>query len=166
MTGTYTLEPEEENQRKWWARVAIGYPFYLFVLLVLPVIFIVQEPNSGEVLFLETAMGQLIVAITGSLIQLLISWHCAYDNYGTRWLMFWLIISPILFLRDLSAVFQDPEIFNLEPVPLTITIVFTLVFSLPIFIWHYILTIKMRKINKKIQAQYKAWLKLQKQPSN
>lgn len=93
---------------------------------------------------LVATIEPLIYAIIG-LSQGALIWHCAYKKYGTKLLTAWLIIFPLNQLRIIPEIFIDPPAnwFNGAIILLEIAI----------FIWWYIMSIKLRAINMTVKKR-------------
>ncbi len=80
-----------------------------------------------------------IVMLLGPLLSLWILYHCAYRNCGIKWLTLVLILSPLGILRALNEI----------PSHNFSTICFDTI-QIALYIWWYILSLRLRKLNKKI----------------
>ncbi len=90
--------------------------------------------------------GEFLAYAFGGLIWFWVGYHCAYKKRGTKWLTFWLVVSPVGLLVELvgsAKEMQDMQgmVFILYLVLLAATTAF--------FGWWYSMTLKMRKINRK-----------------
>lgn len=134
MTAGFT--PQEKSLRKQWLIVSllaiIGLPL---VTLGMMVYMAVRVPVSAEIFYVYFA----VIALT--ILTFYILYRCAYKKPGIRFLIFCLIIGPLLKIQ--GAV----NAFRVEHDGLT---VFAVIFNLAFFVWWYVLSLKMVKINKRI----------------
>ena len=138
-TSLFEIDQKEIKNRKQWLIATIvcwgSYPLLaLFFLAKLP-----QKPplyNGGWI--------QPVTYVLFNVTLFWVIWHCAYKKPGTKLLMFWLITGPIqVLLSSLNFFEKSWNVWNKVG----------LILNLSFFIWWYIQSIKLRKINKKIQIQ-------------
>lgn len=90
--------------------------------------------------------GKFFAYAFGGLIWFWVGYHCAYKYRGTKWLTFWLVTSPILFLIDLAYNVKEAQ--DMLGVEFTLYVVLN-VASTVVFGWWYSMSLKMRRLNKK-----------------
>jgi len=133
------MNKSEEKIRKHWLFSTISllilYPIALFAFLA--------ALSEGVHIPEDALIEPLAYAFTG-LFSLWLIWHCAYRKYGTGMLGFWLIVSPFKQLASIVEALKEPC--N------GWTIAF-IALGIGVFLWWYLLSLKMRKVNKSIQSR-------------
>lgn len=123
-------EKDKKTRRHWLIATLVyflGFPALLFLMFVI---------LAGDRLATIALFGLILIL---SSIPFWIIYHCAYRKPGTKWLMFYLIILPIQFVSSLQSLREDPRAW------------LGIIIGLPICIWWYVLSLKLRKINKSQQ---------------
>lgn len=133
---TYPFNTRETKIRKQWL-------IALFLNTLLPYGFLSLQALDSSVALLTAFNSLLILAI-----PLWIYYRCAYQNPGTRFLLAGLIMGPLFTIRDLIKIGGE---FGEDWIPWLVTLTF-----LAPAIWFYVLSFKMRQINKKIQKENKS----------
>jgi len=140
----YSFSPEKQKiRRRWLWALSVG--------IVIPAIFIVLAIviKIGTALPVTTftlgkEFGELI---GGLLISLIGSWalyHCAYRKYGTKFLTFNLVFSPLGILAELwKCATHSATKWEIAG---------ELLLLLPLFCWWYVCSLKLRRINKNLVA--------------
>lgn len=133
------INKSEEKTRKHWLLSTfcflVFYPLTLFAFFAILSHWLPIPKNTG--------IGLIAHAFTG-LFSLWIVWHCAYKKYGTRLLTFWLIIIPFKQLASIVEVLKETW---------DLWTIFFLALDIGVFLWWYLLSLKMRKVNKSIQER-------------
>lgn len=129
------LSPQELKIRRRWKRwfFAIHGPLAVLILLVLIVSLFSPEPPL-----------EVFAAILGALLFFLpsyIFYYCAYTKAGTRLLTLFLFLQPVKILL-IGGLFFAPFPLNLILTPILLSI----------FLSFYFLSWRLRKVNKKLQA--------------
>ena len=88
---------------------------------------------------LESVLYECLIYVTFGILSLWLIWYCAYKNPGTRLLTFWLVMSPIKRITNIGQKLSEPS---------GVLIIIALVIENGIFLWWYLLSLKLRKINK------------------
>ena len=120
-------EKDKKTRRHWLIATLVyflGFPALLFLIFVI---------LAGDRLATIALFAFILIL---SSIPFWIIYHCAYRKPGTKWLMFYLITVPIQFVSSLPSLRDDPRAW------------LGIVICLPICIWWYVLSLKLRKINK------------------
>ncbi|MBI3259668.1 MAG: hypothetical protein HYZ54_09370 [Ignavibacteriae bacterium] len=143
MLPTYhEIDQQAENTRKRWLLATLCSfvlsPMFLFIAL---------GSYEKDLVAGNTFLNLLTHAAIGLSIGLLpswLAWHCAYRRHGTALLMFWLIVGPFRFFVVFAA-----AIGGLVAKPHKPLVSAALIFEAIAYVWWYILSFKLRKINKK-----------------
>lgn len=134
------LGKSEQKTRKHWLYLTIAHSCYIPVAcLIIVIMGILQQGCAVFLLGIPLLMGFLVA------IPLGMFWHCAYKNPGTRLLTFSIVMGPIRLLLSLG---------NFTRIIYPIEIPCAL-FEICFYLYWYVMTIKVRKINKTIQEQPK-----------
>jgi hypothetical protein len=132
----FEMDQKKAKIRKYWLIATI------LLLVVIPQLsfaflaFVFKIPVSLVIVW------QLTTGVA-SLSSLWIIWHCAYKKPGTKWLTCWLVCAPFYFLQTLLQLLRDP--WNGWFAGMA-------VFDLLCYVGWYVLSLKLRKINKQLQA--------------
>jgi len=127
------------KDRKQWLIATIVF-FILYPLLVL--VFLAIFPEQRTPTYVDVWYVPLAYTLT-NLTLLWIIWHFAYKNQGTALLTCWLIWGPIRVLLSTTGLFKEswtPWVFIEN------------VLDLSIYAWWYILSLRLRRMNKKKQV--------------
>ena len=137
---------DEKLRKRWLFATAInwvGWPLFIgssftlyFLFKGIP-IFLLWEIQDFQELLLLVPLG---------LIQMGIISYYAYKKNGTKYLTFCLIVGPLLFLNNIIKELKDGSVES--PVWLVCTGV-----EVAMYLWWYVLSIGLLKLNDKIQAQ-------------
>lgn len=76
-------------------------------------------------------------------IELWLIWHCAYRKPGTKLLTFWLFFSPLEWLISMVMALKESNPWMIGFIPVDTSI----------FLWCYLMSIKVRNINKTINER-------------
>lgn len=141
MCSSINLSTAEERVRKNWLYLSAFY--FLFPALILvgftAFLWLVNIQNSE--------WFESLKAILKDVLKFGLGWHCAYRKHGIKLLTLWLYFSPFIMVIQFGVLLWlsfDPWL-----VPL-------IAFDAGIYIWWYVLTYKMRKINLVIQERQSA----------
>lgn len=85
-----------------------------------------------------------ITYIIRGVICLMIIWHCAYRKCGTKLLTFLLIVCPFKILSSIQQFLKKP--FDVWDVVI-------LSIEIALFLWWFLLSLKMKTVNKAIQGR-------------
>ena len=93
--------------------------------------------------------GEFLAYALAGLIWFWVGYHCAYKKSGTRWLTFWLVLSPFRLLVDLAQGVKEMQGVQGAEYTLSVALIIALI---GVFGWWYWMSLKMRKINQKYNA--------------
>lgn len=136
------MENREETRKAWLittlAQAALNVLFnFLFLLLT---------PQSSEILYISLF---LFLSLLTYAVPTYILIHCAYKKYGTKFLTFLLVVSPLGFIAYL--VDEIKGIFQLASVEMSTWLILSiLAFAMNVItgsLWYWY-SLKLRKINK------------------
>jgi len=137
----YVMSREEQKMRKRWLVLTLCYFLIPAALLFVPVVVVLFSNTPFSIMVL------LLLALPVlELIKLWIFWHCAYKKRGTALLTFCLVAGPLLVLLSLVGWLmghRDPWTLEMLVIAVVVT---------PIYIWWYVLSFKLRKINRQFQV--------------
>ncbi len=143
---THQLTEEQLKQKKNWLNWTIFRCSWTVVTMcVLP--FVLPKHmllNTSE--YTKMIVGTLI----GSLIFLASVYMCAYRKPGTRLLQVLLIVSPILFVKNVIQIFFGRTFSDSG----NIWILIIALVEIGIFIWWYWLTSKLKTLNSQIKKMH------------
>ena len=142
MSISSSVTNNSENRiRKHWllstASFLIFYPLALFAFLS----FMSTRISIPE----DALIEPLAHALAGSFALWLI-WHCAYKKYGTKLLSLWLVVSPIKMLASIVECLKECGEINVWVIALVSL-------EISIFLWWWLLSFKMKAVNKAIQER-------------
>lgn len=179
------IENKEKKLRKNWLRLSIFKSFIfpsLFFIVFIAVMAVLYSKASLTINNSISVSNIIYVILTFSFIFIiilsikgLIFWwiyHCAYKKHGATLLLFFLIVTPLLFFREVFEIFFGvlfksayiQKIISLEGMNEHGTALYPIVnfilnsfiiylfCSCVLIVWWFIWSIKLRKINKKLQA--------------
>jgi hypothetical protein len=133
----FQITKREERERKYWLLATICsrivYPVVVFLLFDL---------MAGKIQFTQHSLYKLSIDALIGLVLLWMIVHCAYKKHGTKLLLIWLVIIPFRML--FSIIFLVKESHNPW-------IVAQILLECTMYAWWYILSLRLRKINKTIQ---------------
>ena len=132
----FEMSQKEAKIRKYWLIATI------LLLLVIPLLSFAFLAVVFKIPVSVVIVWQLTTGLAG-LIPLWIIWHCAYKKPGTKWLTCWLICTPLYSLQTWVQLVKEPW----DPWFTGIA-----VFDLLCYVGWYVLSLKLRKINKQLQA--------------
>ncbi len=140
MSMPSSIANNSENRiRKHWlfstASLLIFYPLALFAFFS----FLSTRISISE----EALIEPLAYAIAG-LIPLWLIWHCAYRKHGTKLLSFWMVVSPIKMLASIVGCLKEP---------CNLWVIAFILLDVAIFLWWWLLSFKMKAVNKTIQER-------------
>jgi hypothetical protein len=128
----------QSRTRKLWL-------FSTFTLLVLnPLAYLVFFAilSAEASLSKETLIAFLACTVKCG-IPMLIIWHCAYRRYGTKLLTLWLFMTPFNIFALILAAFLAYS---------NVWVMACILIELFVCVWWFIISLKMRTINKTIRA--------------
>lgn len=129
----------ENKIRKHWllsiASFLVFYPIALFAFLS----FMSMRISIPENALIEP----LAHALVGS-FSLWLIWHCAYKKHGTKLLSFWMVVSPIRMLASIVGFLKES---------CNAWVVAFVLIEISIFLWWWLLSFKMKAVNKAIQER-------------
>jgi hypothetical protein len=129
----------EGKNRKYW----LFSSFCVFLFLPINWLFIAIASSEGiksSDLYSSLGCGIFVLIAVQVSIQLYAIWYCAYKKHGTKLLTCLLVLLPISRFAAWSVIPREPLI-----------IVVTLI-DVVICAWWFVLSLRIRKINKKIQT--------------
>lgn len=137
MSPLHAIASQSEiKTRKHWLFATLSYLIVgRFVALPFIMLLSMKEIDPTAVLI------GTIMAVILSIIPMLVIWHCTYRKFGTKLLTVWLVLC----LTDLFKIF-------LCAAPGWPKAVFIL--DVLVFIWWYVLSLKVRAINKRIRKRF------------
>ncbi len=143
-----SISSKESKIRKWWLYTTV---FYLTgcSLICSAILFVL----SYFTFISEEVILECLAYSFAGLIPLACIYYCAYKKPGTCLLTFWLIACPFRFLADIIKDFKEWGVDGWT--------VGEAVFRIMVFLSWYVLSIKLRQINKNIKD--KKLLKLNKE---
>ena len=145
---------EHENMiRKYWLLSVF------FILVVRPLVVLAIPAISSLSPISEKDLAVCPVGVTIGIIQVVFLWHCAYRNQGTKLLSFylvslplWLVISIMEALTDSGDAGTITASDSSDAVSITTGLISILV-ELSIFFWWFVLSLKMKDVNKAIKER-------------
>jgi hypothetical protein len=129
---------ENKIRKHWLLSAGSLFLFYPIVRFVLFLLLLPQGALSKGVL-----MDSLAHVFSGTFVMLVI-WHCAYRKYGTKLLSFWLFVSPLTMGASIMKALRESGD--------TWTVSF-ISFEVAVFLWWFLLSLKMRSVNKAVQER-------------
>jgi hypothetical protein len=133
------INKSEAKTRKRWLFSTfcffILYPLALFALFAI---------LSNWIHLSEDALIEPLVYAIVVLFQMWIIWHCSYKKYGTRLLTLWLVVSPFRHLMSIVEILKETS---------NIWSIGFIVIDVGFFLWWYLLSLQIRKINKTVQER-------------
>jgi hypothetical protein len=145
MESIYELTLKEKKVRKDWLLISVYSVFLAFVFSLFSALFPQNEEAAKYGFYVLLAEGIF------SLIFLWIGWHCVYKKHGTKWLTCCLILGPLSIARSIPMMIN-----HWAEASFNMVVIGIFLFLTAIYVWWYILSIQLRRINKKIQAQKKS----------
>ena len=137
------LTENEKKTRKHWLRLTIFQHFFIPFLFTIGLTFYLFTTKHSLKESLTSIVAYLIVTIFNALSFWWI-YHCAYKKMGTALLGFFLIVTPISWSFILWDIVQKPDAGGW----------FAVILFWPFIIWWYVLSYKLRKMNKKAAALF------------
>ncbi len=134
MSSACTINKSEEKTHKYWLFSSLCM-LVLFPLIVLG--FMVTL--SKQIDIPESVLYECLIYVILGILSLWLIWYCAYKNPGTRLLTFWLFTSPIKRITQIGQELSESS---------DVLIIIPLIIESGIFLWWYLLSLKLRKINK------------------
>jgi hypothetical protein len=134
----FDITPKEVKEQKRWLIVTVVYKFIL-PLLLFAISASLFEKNECP----PEVVSELLRNVFLGLISLWIFWHCAYKKNGTKLLTLFLVLSPIIVAKDLMRSLKE----STDPWTLGL-----LILGLSLYIYWYIFSLKLKRINQKIKA--------------
>lgn len=134
----FTTTSEEKIRNHWLLSTFCFLVLYPLLLCVLMAVLSVYVPVTQKGIY-----EPLGYAASGTL-SLLIIWHCAYRKFGNRLLRLWLVVVPARTFVSTMEYFKVPYS--------AWTIVF-IVIETSLFLWWFVLTLKMLRINKAVRKR-------------
>ncbi len=132
----YQFSKDESILRKYWL-FATFFSYVLYPLLAITLLFFFKETLPKD------AFSQTSAQLIGGLFAFWIIWYCAYENPGTAWLTCLLVIKAYALFSSISSIIRDSNIWNVGLESIEIAIV----------AWWCLLSLKLRKLNIKIQIE-------------
>lgn len=137
--SNFVISKSQNKTRKHWLlstfSLLILYPLVLFAFFAV---------LSESVAIPKDALIESLIHAFAGIIPMWIIWHCAYRKYGTKFLTFWLVTSPIKALASIVEFLKESYD--------SWTIAYILL-DLAFFSWWFIISLKMRTVNKTIQKR-------------
>lgn len=138
-TSNCVINKSEEKVRKHWL-FSTWFFFFLYPIALFAFFAVLSE----KVYIPEDAIyEQLVYAIAG-LIPIWLIWHCAYRKNGIKLLTFWLVVGPIKMLASIAEISNEP---------CNVWVNAFVAINIGLFIWWFLLSLEMRKVNKSIQER-------------
>lgn len=135
----FVLNKTDERNRKLWMIAAICslfiYPIFVFAFLN----FMFPRSLTNNELFYQT-LGSVI----GNFIGLWIFWHRAYRNHGLFLLTCLMVLGPVHMFVTLKSLFNHSYEW---------WAIGAMLIDIVLYVWWYVLSVKLRKINRKIRMQ-------------
>lgn len=129
----------EEKDRKHW--LFLTYCYFVILPIFLSVFFAIQS----QFFQISKDVPYKFLEYAGSgLIQLWMIWYCAYRKHGTKLLTLWMMFGS---MRTLLSTLKLLDGSSNNP-----WIVGATFLDILIYVWWHILSLRMRKINKRIQS--------------
>ncbi len=137
---THIFTPKEKSLRKQWL------VFSLIAIVAWPIVtlgflayvnFKTAVPASIYFVYIS------VILITAAVFYIL--YKCAYKKPGIRFLTFCLIVGPLLKLQGAVGTLKQAH---------DNTTLLALIINLAFYAWWFILSLKLRKMNKAIQHQH------------
>jgi hypothetical protein len=126
------MNESEEKTRKHWLVASFCFLFF----------YPVASTALVAIIFSKTLTMLLAWTAVIGLLQLWLIWHCAYKKHGTKLLTFWLFTAPLAQLGSVVIAFK----IDCSAITIGNSIV-----QIGVFLWWYLLSLKLRKFNKAIQ---------------
>jgi hypothetical protein len=141
------LSPKDQRVRKWWLilLLLLSVPGFLIFALLFGKLIYEGFTCGTSWCCIWLYMFSVLLSL-GWFLSFYIPYRCAYKSPGTILLTILLIICPLTFVRELSSLGRD----GTNPTGYILFLIFA-----PFSIWWYVLSLKLRKINKKIRAELK-----------
>ena len=139
-------------RKRWLIATVISY---LFPFMTMSIAQVAVMSNAG----ISTAgMGlALLMAFAVMGLAIWVFYHCASRRYGTKYLTFTLVTGPIIILvfALLALTNSSPRIAGVAATSLTssVFVFITSLISIGIYVWWYILSLKLRARNKKVRRE-------------
>lgn len=142
-TSNNVITTSENRIRKHWlistASISVIFPLALFVFLCFLSAHITISHDELKDLLREP----LVDAFKGSFSMWLI-WFCAYRKPGIKLLTVWLIMTPIWMLAStMKCLMESSDLWT----------VIAILVEFLIFLWWYVLSFKLRAVNKVIKKR-------------
>lgn len=138
MPSSVTNNSENRIRKHWLLSIAsflVFYPIALFAFLsVMSMSISIPE---------DTLIEPLAYALAGS-FSLWLIWHCAYKKHGTKLLSLWMVISPLKMLASIVEYLKEP---------CNAWVISIVLIEISIFLWWWLLSFKMKAVNKTIQER-------------
>ena len=128
-TITEIMNNKERKTRKRWLMVNIC----LMSLLAFNIIVNVLTDAPEAAFYLPISRMLVLFSL----------WYCAYKEHGNKFLTFWLILGIFGILREIVEIAHQP---------IDIVSVIDWIITVSLSIWFYVLSWKLRAINKKIKT--------------
>ncbi|MBU4348082.1 hypothetical protein KJ671_01065 [Patescibacteria group bacterium] len=135
MSKLFNFTSEEKKIRKQWLIATfvnyIGFPLLLLLICTLR----------------GTVTPELFGETFASFIGCWLIYHCAYEKHGWLLLTWWLVLGPLYFLADIKQLLSEG--YNQG-------ILFLIITYAALYVWWYINSIKLRKINIQLEPRLKS----------
>lgn len=129
------LSSEEKKFRKRWFKTSI------LLMLFLPLLYLAASINTTREFFF-----MICFFAATEFSRFLVFYHCSYKKHGNKFLTFTLFMVPIGTLKSLPTWIELSQNFYVKPFLIT---------HLVILVYWYVLSLKLRKINKKWRQESK-----------
>ncbi|HSX11057.1 MAG TPA: hypothetical protein VLF94_05030 [Chlamydiales bacterium] len=147
------MNENEIGVRKQWLFVLIAAALersvYTFTQTLTEFKIYINDASMTPPVWLNYALAALVFGMPLCLNYLL--YHCAFRKSGTKLLTFFLIMTPIGFIFGIRAYFVGKV-----PLPGSSWLWMYVVLDTGLAVWFYLLSWKMRAINKRRQAVLKS----------
>jgi len=139
-------------RKKWLIATLISYlfPFVTTSTAQVAVMSNADISMAGMGLGLLAALGVMALAVW-------MLYHCACRRYGTKYLTFLLVAGPLLILifAGVALTNKSPQIAGVAATSLTssLFVFITSLISIGIYVWWYIQSWKLLKLNKRVRRE-------------
>lgn len=141
----YKMNQKEEKERKHWLLVTSFYLVF-YPILVLAILAVISEMVPALEKWFYESLVDILSGLLLGLIQLWLIWRCAYKKPGTALLTVWLVTAPILNLSSVAkSLLGSCDVWSIV----------LAICDIVVCAWWYILSLKLRKLNKKLQVPQK-----------
>lgn len=145
LTSKCVTNKSENKTRKYWLVSTF------FFLVFFPLVDLAISAILSPIPIPKEVLADCPAKVTIGIIQAIFLWHCAYRNHGTKLLSFYLVAGPLLVMISMvSPLADDTTTASGSGDAYTITTSLIALFG---FFWWFLLSLKMKNVNKAIQAR-------------